>query len=121
VFVTRELWSCLRRRPSWHEEKPHPNDPPFLAATRSFPDMEDRRRRERITIHAFYDWNWRDAWISASECIRNAEHVQGWPCAPLSLIWRHKHGAVRIRAEQGLERAEKHERDLEILAPWAER
>lgn len=88
VFVAPAIWEHLAGRLAWRVRLPHPTDPAIL-----------ERRVGGFRVHAFYTWTPRDPWVDAAAARERAELVDGWWCAPLDEIRKHKAGAWADRPD----------------------
>lgn len=104
-FTTLPRWYSLLSR-GWAVEEPVVGDPQFLTADLGV----------GVPVHAFHAWCPSDWGVCRDACFREAEMVQGWPCAPLWLIASHKRCSLHIVGGRGVElvgsRWEKHLHDL---------
>ena len=82
VMVTRRVWGALLARPGWDVLTPNAGDPPILV------------REAATPLHLFYDWNDVALWMNPAVVIAEADVVEGFRCASLQEVLRHKREVI---------------------------
>jgi len=99
LFCSKAIWGKLLPRPRWTVLTPKAGDPPILSMT-----------AHGIECHAFFAWSDPAVEIDVPKLIAESEIVNGWPCATLKEVLRHK-----VAASEKIGPGNKHEEDIEMI------
>jgi hypothetical protein len=99
MFVSKRVWGLMLPRARWRVLTPKPNHPPILAKTFN-----------GYQTHLFFDWSNEHAFIDPAKLMADSEFVQGWPCATIEEVLRHKKEVQKTfkKHEQDITEIERH-------------
>lgn len=101
IAVSKRVWGQLLDFGQWEVQTPNAGDPPILVFDRV----------GYLPIHLFYEWSDPMVEIDIPKLIKDAWIIEGYRCATLKEILRHKRAAL----SHGSEKVQKHRPDIAAL------